>query len=84
MNIYMRQLLPSTFLALRDLCVERGWSDVFDYMEPAEVALMTYRLKYVTDNADSFPHGKWATIQRLQNMVEEWAEGEAKELKDPK
>ena len=35
------------------------------------------RVLIVEDSEEDFPHGKWATIQRLQQMVEDAARADA-------
>ena len=77
MSIHMKSLSPLTYRALEGLSEQRGWPDMQVYMEPQDVAWLTFRLKYVEDSEEDFPHGKWATIQRLQQMVEDAARADA-------
>ena len=79
MSINMRSLSPTTYVALEKLCAEREWTPVYGYMEPEQVAWLTFKLAEVPDSDDTFPHGKWATIQRLQGMVSEAAKMERSE-----
>ena len=71
-------LKPSTFHALETLCADRDWPDFHNYMPEEQLALLCFRLKYVEDTDEHFPCGKWATIQRLQQLVEDWAAEEVK------
>lgn len=76
-DIYMKALSPLTYRALEKLCMDKNWIDIQGYMEARDVALLTYRLQFVADDDDIFPHGKWATIQHLQDMVASCARSEA-------
>ena len=69
MSIYMRDLSPLAYGALENLSTARDWVDIQPYMEPEPVAWLVYRLEVEPDNEDYFPSGKWATIQRLQEML---------------
>lgn len=77
MSIYMRDLLPLTYRALQDLSLTRNWADITPYMEPELVAWLIFRLEVESDSDESFPNGKWATIQRLQDMLRKHAAEEA-------
>ena len=80
MSIYMKSLSPETYYALEKLRSEFGWVDIYEYMEPELIAYLACRLKFVPDNADYFPKGKWATIQRLQDLVDEHAKEEVSKI----
>lgn len=72
--IYL-DVLPSTYRALEDLVSRHDWRSISKYMEPGEMLVLIERLKKATDTEQIFPHGKWATIQRLQDLFEKgfWA-----------
>ena len=77
-SINLRLLDPSTYSALGQLHSARGWRDWTAYSEPEHVAWLCFRLEQEPDSEGVFPKGKWATIQRLQDMVrnaaaEDWA-----------
>lgn len=76
MSIYLGDLSPDAYRALETLC-DHDWAPIYKYMEPEWVAWLTFRLKYVPDSEEVFPKGKWATIQRLQQMVDDYAKHEA-------
>lgn len=76
-SINLRQLSPDTYAALEYLSAEYEWQDIHGYAEPEAVAWLTFRLEFVPDNANNFPRGKWATIQRLQELVREQARKDA-------
>lgn len=73
MSIHMRSLSPDTYRALQDLAYSRGWTEIRAYMEPTEVAWLAIQLEFEPGNEESFPKGKWATIQRLQEMLRKYA-----------
>lgn len=68
-------VLPSTFNALVTLAERHDWRDINRHMEPGEMLVLIERLKKATDTEQIFPHGKWATIQRLQDLFDKgfWA-----------
>ena len=71
--IYFGELKLGTLAGLRLIASHNDW-DTFQLYETEErVAWLTYRLQPIEDRADYFPHGKWATIQRLQGMCEQAA-----------
>lgn len=81
MSINMRGLLSAdTFRALEQLYSERNWADLYPWAEPEQVAWLTFRLQFVPDDAETFPRGKWATIQHLQDMVSDAAQDERREI----
>lgn len=67
--IYL-DVLPSTYRALEGLTSRHGWRDLSKYIEPGELLLLIERLKRAVDTDEIFPHGKWATIQRLQDLFD--------------
>jgi len=79
MSINMRQLSPDVYKALENLCFRKGWPSIFGFMESEVVAPLFFRLKYIPDDEVSFPRGKWATIQRLQDLLDKEAQEKEKE-----
>ena len=75
-SINLRRLSPGIYAALEYISAEYGWPDIHGYAEPEAVAWLAFRLEFVDDNASNFPCGKWATIQRLQDLVREQARRE--------
>ncbi len=72
--INLGRLKPDTLAGLQLLSHERQWPELYAWTQEETVAWLTYRLRYAEDKPEYFPHGKWATIQRLQGFVEESAE----------
>lgn len=69
MSLYLKGLLPATLRALQNIAEERGWPEINLYTEPETVWYFALRLEFEEDTPEHFPHGKWATIQRLQMLV---------------
>ena len=78
MSIHMRSLSPDTYAALENLCSDRKWADINKWMEPETVAWLVWRLRFVEDSEQHFPRGKWATIQRIEIMLNDLASQESK------
>ena len=76
-SINLRQLKPDTLQALANLCSRKGWADLYGYGEPEQIAWLSFLLEFVDDSEEVFPRGKWATIQRLQDLVREAARRES-------
>ncbi len=74
-SIYIKALSPLAYEAIEQLSSQYGWPDVHGYISPEQCLLLIERLKYVKDGVDIFPNGKWATIQRLQEIFDHdmWA-----------
>lgn len=73
MSIHMRCLSPDAYRALQNLAYSRGWTEIRAYMEPTEVAWLAILLEFTPDTEESFPRGKWATIQQMQHMLRDFA-----------
>ena len=69
--IHVASLSRESFLALRELSERREWPELFAWMLAGDTLVLIERLKRATDTNDDFPKGKWATIQRLQQIFEE-------------
>lgn len=69
MSLYLKGLLPDTLRALQDIAAKHGWPDINHNTDPETVWYFALRLEFEEDSPDNFPHGKWATIQRLQMLV---------------
>lgn len=69
--IHVASLSRESFRALRELSERREWPELFAWMSPGDTLVLIERLKRAEDTDDDFPKGKWATIQRLQQIFEE-------------
>ena len=66
------ELLPHTMLGLM-LVAEKGgeWKDLdFSAINIVDIVYFSEYLKTVNDSEEFFPAGKWATIQRLQQLIQ--------------
>lgn len=69
-SIHIGALSRPAFLSLRELSEQREWPALYEWMEPGDVLVLIERLKRTEDTENNFPSGKWATIQRLQDIFE--------------
>ena len=76
MSIHAKSLSYPAFQALEALCANMEWPDLRAYVEPNDWALLVARLKHVPDSEDVFPRGKWATIQQMTMMLDDWCKSE--------
>lgn len=73
-SIHLRGSVTSdTFLALERISINYQWPDLHDWEEPELLAWLSFKLQHVPDTKENFPFGKWATIQRLQALLSEYA-----------
>jgi hypothetical protein len=63
-------LRADSLRSIRELAEKKEWPAVSAWMEPEAVLLLIERLKRAGDCEDTFPAGKWATIQRLRDIFE--------------
>lgn len=54
--------------------------DVYTFMQPERMALIVLLLKKLPDNDDYFPRGKWATIQSIEDQLQEIVEDKVSKL----
>lgn len=68
-------VFSDTLDTLQSLSSRHGWPEFNRWIDPERLLLLIERLKRTRDSEDVFPHGKWATIQRLQDIFEKefWA-----------
>lgn len=84
MSINMKSLSPDTYRSLEKVAQEFGWEEIFGWQEPEDVAWLAARLEFVDDTPERFPKGKWATIQRLQDLVREAAKAAVEDAREEK
>ena len=65
-----------SFKALEVLSDERAWTELHHFALPEEVAWLVAKLKHVPDSDATFPFGKWATIQNMQDLADAAAKKE--------
>lgn len=75
----LSQLNPTTWYALEQYAVRHGYDEwLRKFIQPQWAAWLIVLLKVEQDTEELFPSGKWATIQRLEQMVSNAAEMEVK------
>ncbi len=73
-HIYIGDLL--SFRTFQAFAERRGWDEWFrPYIEPQWLCWFIEIMKQSDDDPALFPHGKWATIQVLENKVAAMAAG---------
>lgn len=70
-SIHLASLSREAYVPIRDLAETREWSPIHAWVDTAEYLLLIERLKREPDSEELFPKGKWATIQRIQAILEE-------------
>jgi hypothetical protein len=68
--IHVAILSRPAYVAIRELSKRRGWSQVHAWMPPGDYLLLIERLRRTADSEEVFPMGKWATIQRMQEIFD--------------
>jgi hypothetical protein len=73
-TIFLKEFLPHTQKGLMEVSrhLELG---VEDMAQPQDWAALLVLLREAPDLPSYFPAGKWATIQRIEEMLAEWAHG---------
>lgn len=66
--------------ALEKLCEDEEWASIHGrWIELEQATVLFFRLKKVPDDPLIFPRGKWATIQRIEYLIEDFIVAERKE-----
>ncbi len=66
-----------SFRAFQRFAEDRGYEEWFHaWIEPQWLGWMIALLKECEDEPTLFPHGKWATIQAMQDLLAEAARAE--------
>ena len=58
-----------SFRAWEGLARRRNWMDVQPYLTVKDAAALWFRLRAWPDSDDDFPHGKSASLQRLEELI---------------
>jgi len=70
---YFGALSREARTAIAKLYEDRNWEDLDGgdklYIQDSSLALMIFRLKVRLDDPALFPRGKWATLQRLEEIL---------------
>ncbi len=58
--------------AIEQYYFARQWEDVeHSWITLESAAVMFFRLRAADDTPELFPHGKWATVQALEDQIEQ-------------
>jgi hypothetical protein len=80
--VYAGALSELTRRALRDYSLAHDYDEWLEdraWIEPRWFAWLVALLKEETDTPELFPKGKWATIQRMEELLSESAKAEIAE-----
>lgn len=73
-DINLRALSPEAYAGLEQWCLDRDLEGMFNAWIPLENAAgIFFRLREAADDEKYFPKGKWATLQRLEELITEAA-----------
>lgn len=69
--------------AIKEFCTVRGLSELYEssVYDPKNCAWLLFLLRAAPDHTEWFPHGKWATLQRLEQIIDSAAEYHEQEAK---
>jgi hypothetical protein len=66
-----------SYPAWAELSERRGWGQLDQRVTEEEAALLWFRLRTEPDHPETFPHGKWASVQALEDLLHRALEKEA-------
>lgn len=71
--VHFAGLSPETRLAFEEWIAKHDLFGDFvgSYMKLEQFAELYFRLKFHCDDQDLFPKGKWATLQKMEDLIEE-------------
>ncbi len=67
--VYINALSPETRYALDNALEESGWDVGKSWIDLPTCAAIFFLLKAAKDDPELFPKGKWATLQRLEELI---------------
>jgi hypothetical protein len=69
--VYINGLSQETREAISNALDEDGWDAPRSWVDFDLCCGIWFRLKYAADDPKLFPKGKWATLQRLEQLIEQ-------------
>lgn len=81
-TILFSEFLPKTRAGFMKITERFDLMDMSDTGIPELWAGWSLLLKSIPDDEELFPSGKWATIQRIDQMLNEWVETRLKALEE--
>lgn len=70
-SVAIHKLSHETQRAISDALFESGWDVGTSWIDLPTCAAIYFLLKRSPDNPDLFPKGKWATLQRMEQLIDE-------------
>lgn len=70
-SIYLGNLKPDTLAAIRRHYAALDMENIAlaTWWQAERVCELYFLLKYAPDDAELFPHGKWATLQAIEELI---------------
>jgi hypothetical protein len=69
-SVGIHELSTDTQRAISEALDESGWDVGKSWIDLPTCAAIFFLLKYSPDDPELFPKGKWATLQRLEELIE--------------
>jgi hypothetical protein len=69
--VAIHELSVETFRAITDALFESGFDVGKSWIDFDTCCGIFFRLKFSDDTAELFPKGKWATLQFLEQLIEQ-------------
>jgi len=69
-SVSVHELSAETRYAITEALDESGWDVGKSWIDLPTFAAIFFLLKHSPDSAELFPKGKWATLQRMEQLVE--------------
>jgi hypothetical protein len=67
--VAIHELSSETQHAISDALFESGWDVGTSWIDLPTCAAIYFLLKYSPDDPELFPKGKWATLQRMEELI---------------
>jgi hypothetical protein len=69
--VYINGLSSEAREAIDEALFDSGWDVGKSWIDLPTCAAIFFLLKYAKDDPALFPKGKWATLQRLEELIEQ-------------
>jgi hypothetical protein len=69
--VNINELSTEARTAITDALFDDGWDVGKSWIDFDMCCGIWFRLKYAKDDPDLFPKGKWATLQRFEQLIEQ-------------
>lgn len=65
--VHLKSML--SYATWEKLCASRAWMELYPWLSIENAAMLWFRLRALDDTPENFPHGKWASIQQLDELI---------------